>query len=938
MALVVYDRIQETTATTGTGTITLGGAVAGYQSFAAVGNGNNTYYTILDGTNWEVGVGTYSTTGPTLARTTVLSSSSGGSKITLSGNAIVWCDYPASKAIYYDVNGVATIGSTLSYSDTGIIGSFASTVAGYNQVIVQNKSNATNASSNFNVSNDASTATTGYAELGINSSTFSGTGSFNIAGASYLASASTDLTIGTYGAYNVHFVTNSSTTDAMTIFNSGGVSLGGQPDPGLGTLYANNVYLGFTTITAAAGTTVLTNSSSGWIQVVGTTTQTIQLPNATTLYKGLAYTIANNSTGIVTIKDNAGTTIDTVVTGGTSVLVLTANGTSAGSWSAYSYIPASYDFSTSTANFGTATITNATYNGNTITPAYGGTGLTTFTAANNALYSTGATTLTAGTLPVLAGGTGVTTLTGYVYGNGTSAMTASTTIPTSALSGNFVSTFSAGTTGLTPSTATTGAVTLAGTLNIGNGGTGITSFGTGVQTALGNAVTGSGGIVLATSPTLVTPALGTPSSGNFSTGTFTWPTFNQNTTGSAGSVANAVTFNNGGTGAVSGTTYNGSAAQTISYNTVGAAPSGGSTSITSLGTVTAGTWNANVISATYGGTGVAGTLTGVSYMNGTAAHTAATGAQISSALGSTAISGQAGSVANALTINNSGTGSASGSTYNGSAAQTISYNSIGASPLAGSSSLTTTGTITSGTWNGSTIGVAYGGTGVTTTPTNGALDIGNGTGFTRATLTPGTAIGVTNGGGSITINNTGVTSAVAGTAISVSGSTGAVTINNTGVTSAVAGTGVSVSGSTGAVTFSIGQAVATSSNVQFNSIGVNTAGSGTAGEIRATNNITAYYSDDRMKTNLGNIPDALAKLKTLNGFYYEANEVAQAMGYEVKKEVGVSAQQVQAIMPEVVAPAPIDDKYLTVRYERLVPLLIEAIKELEAQVAELKAK
>ena len=62
------------------------------------------------------------------------------------------------------------------------------------------------------------------------------------------------------------------------------------------------------------------------------------------------------------------------------------------------------------------------------------------------------------------------------------------------------------------------------------------------------------------------------------------------------------------------------------------------------------------------------------------------------------------------------------------------------------------------------------------------------------------------------------------------------------------------------------------------------------------------------------------------------------MGYEPIREVGVSAQQVQAVQPEVVAPAPIDDKYLTVRYERLVPLLIEAIKELDAKVKALEAK
>lgn len=137
--------------------------------------------------------------------------------------------------------------------------------------------------------------------------------------------------------------------------------------------------------------------------------------------------------------------------------------------------------------------------------------------------------------------------------------------------------------------------------------------------------------------------------------------------------------------------------------------------------------------------------------------------------------------------------------------------------------------------------------------------------------------------------------------------------------------------------YTINQSVGTSNNVQFNSIGVNTAGSGTAGEIRATNNVTAYYSDERFKTRLGNIDNALDKLKTLDGFYYQANELAQSFGYEVKREVGVSAQQVQAIMPEVVAPAPIDENYLTVRYERLVPLLIEAIKELTAKVEHLEA-
>lgn len=71
----IYDRVRETTTTTGTGTVTLAGAATGFRSFSVVGNGNTCYYCIEDGTNWEVGLGTYSTTGPTLARTVVFSSS-----------------------------------------------------------------------------------------------------------------------------------------------------------------------------------------------------------------------------------------------------------------------------------------------------------------------------------------------------------------------------------------------------------------------------------------------------------------------------------------------------------------------------------------------------------------------------------------------------------------------------------------------------------------------------------------------------------------------------------------------------------------------------------------------------------------------------------------------------------------------------------------------
>ena len=102
MALIVKDRVQETTTTTGTGNITLAGAKAGFQSFAAIGDGNTTYYAIKSGNNYEVGLGTYTASGTVLARTTVLESSASGSKITLAGTSDVFCTYPAEKAVVLD--------------------------------------------------------------------------------------------------------------------------------------------------------------------------------------------------------------------------------------------------------------------------------------------------------------------------------------------------------------------------------------------------------------------------------------------------------------------------------------------------------------------------------------------------------------------------------------------------------------------------------------------------------------------------------------------------------------------------------------------------------------------------------------------------------------------------------------------------------------------
>ncbi len=133
MALVLADRVRDTTTTTGTGTVTLSGtAVVGYQTFGAgVGNGNETYYTIAGQgtTEWEVGIGTYSSTGPTLTRTTVLSSSNGGARVSFSaGTKDVFVTYPAGKSVNYDSSGNVGIGTTAPSCALDVVRSAANSV------------------------------------------------------------------------------------------------------------------------------------------------------------------------------------------------------------------------------------------------------------------------------------------------------------------------------------------------------------------------------------------------------------------------------------------------------------------------------------------------------------------------------------------------------------------------------------------------------------------------------------------------------------------------------------------------------------------------------------------------------------------------------------------------------------------------------------------
>jgi hypothetical protein len=324
MALALYDRVQQTGTANTTVSFTLSGSVTGYQSFSVVGNGNTTYYGATDTSgNWEVGIGTYSTTGPTLTRTTILSSSNSGSAVTFSGTVTVFVTYPSGKSVNLDGSGnVSALGTVASGTWNG------------------------------------STIPVAYGGTGVTTS--SGASSVVLRDANQ----------------NVTF---------------------------------NNFTAGFAATTASGGTTVLTVASARNQVLIGSTTHTFQMPNATTLQIGQSFIFVNNSSGVLTITDNASATLDTVPSGGAVQLGVTSIATSAGSWGIYSFLPGSYNFNSTTATFNNAAISDAVWNGTTIASGYGGTGLTTFTAANNALYSTSASALAAGTLPIAAGGTSATT-------------------------------------------------------------------------------------------------------------------------------------------------------------------------------------------------------------------------------------------------------------------------------------------------------------------------------------------------------------------------------------------------------------------------------------------------------------------------------------------------------------------------------------------------
>jgi len=220
MSLVLADRVKETTSSTGTGTITLGGAVAGFQSFSVIGNGNTTYYTISGGTQWEVGTGTYNAN--TLTRDTVLDSSSGGALVIFaSGSKDVFVTLPAERAI----TSIASADSSVTVTQVGSEVNLAATTGTVTSVAatagtgINITGSPITTSGTLNITNTAPDQTVALTQGG--TTTITGTyPNFTISSADQFQGTVTSvaaLTLGTTGTDLSSTVATGTTTPVITL-------------------------------------------------------------------------------------------------------------------------------------------------------------------------------------------------------------------------------------------------------------------------------------------------------------------------------------------------------------------------------------------------------------------------------------------------------------------------------------------------------------------------------------------------------------------------------------------------------------------------------------------------------------------------------------------------------------------------------------------------
>lgn len=546
MAIVVKDRVKVTSTTTGTADFTLGSASLGFQSFAIIGNGNETYYAATDAItgDWEVGIGTYTTAGPTLTRTTVLESSAGGAKVSFgAGSKDVFCTYPAERAVYLDTAGSypvqntfntlnattatltgGTVATTPSAGTDLVNKSYVDTVAAqgivyHNPVYVESPDTAGNLNALYNqpggpgVGVGATLTNNGTKAAltidGVLMTTTKRVLVYNQTNA-FENGVYTVTTVGTPDPGGTNWVlTRSTDTDTYAVNSPNSLGQGDAffvqaGNTGAGELYACNtvgvITFGTTNITFAQISATVPYFAGTGLNLSPATTFNISNVGTAGTY-GSASNVPvfiTNAQGQVTSVTNTGIAITS---------------------SAVSGLAASATTDTTNAT----NITNGTLPVARLSGSY--TGITGVGALAAGSLATG---FTAVSVPL--GGTGFSSYAvgDLIYADTTTsfAKLADVAVGNALISGGVGSAPSYGKIGL--------ATHVDGTLPVANGGTGVTSS------------TGTGSVVLSDSPTLVTPLLGTPTSGDLANCTF--PTLNQNTTGTASNVTGVVAVLNGGTG------------------------------------------------------------------------------------------------------------------------------------------------------------------------------------------------------------------------------------------------------------------------------------------------------------------------------------------------------------------------------------------------------
>ena len=542
MAIVVKDRVKVTTTTTGTSDFTLGAAAFGFQNFSVIGNGNETYYAAVDPItgDFEVGIGTYTTAGPTLTRTTILESSAAGAKVSFSaGTKDVFVTYPAERSVYLDTAGsypVQNTFNTLNATTATLTGGTVATTPSVGTDIANKTYVDTVAAAGIHYHTPVfveSPDTAGNLNATYNNGT-SGVGAT-------LTNAGTQVALTIDGVLMT-------TTKRVLIYNQTNAA-------------QNGVY----TVTTVG------DGSTNWVLTRATDADTYAPSSPNSLGQGDAFFVTNGNTGAG--EGYVCTTVG-VITFGTTAITFSQFSASV-TYSAGTGLNLNPSTTFNISNVGTA----GTYGSSSnvpvfVTNAQGqvtsvtntgiaiAAGAVSGLAASATTDTTNAANITSGTLPsgrisgsytnltgtgaLTAGSlaTGFTVITAPLGGTGLSSYAigdliyADTTTSFAKLADVAVgNALISGGVGAAPSWGKIGLAThVSGTLPVANGGTGVTSS------------TGTGSVVLSDSPTLVTPALGTPSAlvGTNITGTAAGltagtVTTNANLTGGVTSVGNATT-------------------------------------------------------------------------------------------------------------------------------------------------------------------------------------------------------------------------------------------------------------------------------------------------------------------------------------------------------------------------------------------------------------